>query len=1151
MLEERPNIRRRIGSARSGLSRTGSVRPGSGRVSSARPSSDTRRPKLHTGRPSSAPAPSRPSSAPPQSRTGPSAYSVSRTTTGPGSFKLHDISHLNLKVEGKSIRSVAYTPRRHQPVSRGSLRVVSTHGYSASGKRKQFFTCHKPGQYEKPGQCEKQDFGSDSECSSGMGFGSTYTLPLSVNQPIIYGSAVSFEQPYSSRAGVEFGATFTRGHENDSCEEKSFGSTYTLKNTVNVTNAEEFVFSHRTERSPDTRPEEISSVYPLHNSAIFNKRTIDQRTRLSDKTDVCDSHGVDSDSSCNNRPQPLNSRCVSGRITGDSSNGVQQNEITIMRRDTDTTSNDGSECTVMSLGRKIQIMASSQPNKKVDYDNKDENWDKEWKQLLKQNHELLLRLSSREDLQSPDNASGIDDIKTLSVPVHGSEVQTSLIEESEEKVALDHILKTDIPRTAIYSDDDGDEELLHLSLEDKEVKDDEGRGSLTNSESPECVLEDIIEESSGSDKSSPRTIIQNTDGMEEDQVKGNRETSSNGNLLLPNPEVSMAQVPSEHESSEFSSKTSGENLTNPSKVFSSSTDFTCTTDLPTYRSGAATTYLIRSRFSRERQSKPKPSKDLLEALQMIEDEENKKSEYQEKVYTIANKDENADGSKSKMFDQGSSSSTSNKYNPSEYDGDNTGKIFSSVQRIDGSRAPDLKKSNISSPLIECEATLPVVQVLVEKVFLFTQDLAERWKQADADDSREDLLYQLVEAERLLEQICIQEGRKEDPRKCPDLHTRCEEKLRKKQEESDTRIQKNIELIRKLMDDKKLLTEQCEHMHRNQRLTEKKQADKIKLLEEKHSQEMKSLKERIVTSEQEKREKWTQQKTKVIKETTYRGLETKMKDLSAKHRDEVSQLKAQHWETLRQAEEKYLNQLRNQEDELKKKFEQEKEEACKREREREQQRLELELRQSEQLALNRMDMVRKQHERDLRSLIEEHQRTQDRQRSENETALRETMKEKERLKDEYEDRIKSLIRNYEDDVAALRQKDEKSRSEWREQFMKEQNEARLLAERELRERYKRQRDKEIERAIKEIQLETSNREEQEHRTYDVKIKNLRERYENELNELESSERGARSRYLEMKSILAQKEEEIVYLRARLHTQDLELCELQHMFHPPDD
>lgn len=68
---------------------------------------------------------------------------------------------------------------------------------------------------------------------------------------------------------------------------------------------------------------------------------------------------------------------------------------------------------------------------------------------------------------------------------------------------------------------------------------------------------------------------------------------------------------------------------------------------------------------------------------------------------------------------------------------------------------------------------------------------------DFPDSHEDLLYQLVEAERLLEKICIQEGKKEDPRNSPHLHAKCEEKARKKQEDSDVRIQKNIELIRKV------------------------------------------------------------------------------------------------------------------------------------------------------------------------------------------------------------------------------------------------------------------------------------------------------------------------------------------------------------------
>lgn len=65
------------------------------------------------------------------------------------------------------------------------------------------------------------------------------------------------------------------------------------------------------------------------------------------------------------------------------------------------------------------------------------------------------------------------------------------------------------------------------------------------------------------------------------------------------------------------------------------------------------------------------------------------------------------------------------------------------------------------------------------------------------DCREELLNQMMEAERLLEHICIQEGRKEDPKSSPDLHAKCVEKARKKQEESDARIQKNLELIRKV------------------------------------------------------------------------------------------------------------------------------------------------------------------------------------------------------------------------------------------------------------------------------------------------------------------------------------------------------------------
>lgn len=75
----------------------------------------------------------------------------------------------------------------------------------------------------------------------------------------------------------------------------------------------------------------------------------------------------------------------------------------------------------------------------------------------------------------------------------------------------------------------------------------------------------------------------------------------------------------------------------------------------------------------------------------------------------------------------------------------------------------------------------------------------------------------------------------------------------------------------------------------------------------------------------------------------------------------------------------------------------------------------------------------------------------------------------------------------EELASLQEREERDRKEWREQFTKQETEARQQAERELRERLKRQRDKEIDRAIREIQAETAAREEDQRRNCDAKMK----------------------------------------------------------------
>ncbi|MPC32653.1 Centrosomal protein [Portunus trituberculatus] len=914
------------------------------------------------------------------------------------------------------IRSVSYTPRRQQPVSRGSVRVVSSHAQPSQLRRRQ---------EEAPAFLRE-------------GLGSTYTLRS--------GQRLSPHSPSSSDSDLQ---VLARG---------------------------EYEYS-----VPPMAPEGRGGYWG-----------------------------------------PGGGREDLSRVTAG-----------------DTTSNEDSESTVMSLGRRIQLMAATGPGIAPATA---PAWDTEWRTLLQQNHQLLLRLSSREDLRAEEQQQQQPDTPR-SAPVQDSAVQTLLPDAG--------------PEPPILSGSEAGEEVLPQDEE-----------AVPPHHSPECVLEDIVEESSLSDHSSPRTTTllhcrgkaaspppctdsppshskqalhcpsspnsptlcydrtsPGLDGEEsvhflckspalpQDSFQGplsasplpqeapypprqspssvGQDTDYLWHLSLPpdrlqgggedcplleeaSPHPQHCSSPTmEHKPQTLKHVLQAEDTDTQNRpslptacpttlpppagdqdatlctqdlpTRPSYTDSSCTADLPSYRAGAVTTFIMRSRFSGQDKPAllcPQPSKDLLEALRMIEDEE--------KSATVAE--------------------------PPERDWKGcSGKTVASSAVPSSPCQPTCEK--------EGAASLPVLQVLAEKVFLFTQDLVERWN--------------LVEhSGRWLCGGCIG-----------------------------------------------CWWQFCERLDQRTKQSEKRHADRVKATEERHSQELRSLKERLTISEQERREKWTVQKTRAIRESTHRSLETKLKDMGAKHRDEVSLLKAQHWEALREAEEKHRATLQAQEEELKRKFEEEKEEACRRERDREQQRLDLELRQSEQLSLGRLEAVRRQQEKDLKALIEEHQAALDRMRQEAEAGVREAARERDRMKEEMEDKLRSCTRKYEEEMASLQEREERSKKEWREQFTKQETEARQQAERELRERLKRQRDKEIDRAIREIQAETAAREEEQRRACDAKMKKLRERYEAEMQELECGERAARTRYLEMKSLLTQKEEEIVYLRARLHTQDLELCDLQ--------
>ncbi|XP_050713551.1 centrosomal protein of 131 kDa-like isoform X2 [Eriocheir sinensis] len=1144
MLEERVAFPQRVGSARSGCgsSRVVSARAAGGRIGSARPSSDTHRPKLHTGRPSSAPPghTATPAHAPswPAARLAGHTHAPHRTA---------DVSHLNLRVEGKSFLSLhkAGSYERHKEAvaaaaaaaahSKGAARAAAAAGFGSTYT----VVCLDPEEGQE-GVAGPGRFGDTfSKDGPGDGFGATYTLRSSLggarhspsssdSEPrLLAGGDGDYEGCPSApgEGGGYWGvggsllrppATDTTSNEDSEGTVMSLGRRIQLMAATGPPGSRHHHHHHQQHQQPLWDTEWRTLLQQNHHLLLQLSSREDLRPGQDlrpgedlrageDQADTLRSASLQDSAvqtlpatpppqppgppgyEAGQEPPPLEEAASLGSLSPECVlEDIAEEEASL----SDTASprptlgrthlggRDTPTSPLSSASPRTHQPRAASPHRQ------DTHTHSPSRQPLPEGPTQAMNKAAAagDSLQGPLQASfTLQDMNKQA----GTPPPPPLTDYASRWTDQPQPLKTE-DYTSRWTDHS------HAPAE----MEDHSRGSPT--------LTGETQKTPNLCEPAPEYLSRPPQAAE-DPLKDTATAPEQDGWAADDPLKDTAT------SAATAKQDSPPHPPQP-QVTPAYTDSSCTADLPSYRAGAVTTFIMRSRFAARDKTVPllraQPSKDLLEALRMIEDEEK--------------------------------SAKSAEDLPERDTGTST--------------AP----RGLSSPTVpprgsggerEGGASLPVVEVLVEKVFLFTQDLVERWHLVEQHDRRDELLRQLMEAERQLEGICVSEGCKQDPATSPHLHQACEGRLRRLRAETDARIQKNLDLIRKLMDDKKRLTEECERQEHRAKLSANRQADRTTASEERHTQELKTLKERLAASEQDRRERWTAQKTRSIRESVHRGLDTKLKEMSAKHRDELSLMKAQHWEALREAEEKGRANLQAAEEEWKRKAETEKEEACRRERDREQQRLDMELRQSEQLSLARLEGVRRQQEKDLRALIEEHQAAMDKLRVEAEAGLREAQRERDRVKEECQDRIRTLTRKHEEELSSLQQREERNRSEWKEQWMREQAEARMQAERELRRRLK-SRETRIRQAIREIQAETQAREGEQRMAYDVKIKNMRERYEREMSEMDCGERAARTRYLEMKALLTQKEEEIVYLRARLHTQDLELCDLQQMLQPPD-
>lgn len=380
------------------------------------------------------------------------------------------------------------------------------------------------------------------------------------------------------------------------------------------------------------------------------------------------------------------------------------------------------------------------------------------------------------------------------------------------------------------------------------------------------------------------------------------------------------------------------------------------------------------------------------------------------------------------------------------------------------------------------------------------------------------------------------------------HAKESEKEMKRQlilqkEEYEETIKRHLSFIDQLIDDKKTLSEKCENLVKELKQVDKKYQDKLKAVTDSHSIEMQKLKDMHEAAEKIRREKWIEDKTKKIKEMTVKGLEPEIQRLIAKHKSELKKIKQIHEAELLESDERAAQKYVRMTEELRDQLASEKEAACARERELAKQRYEKQVQQEE-------EAYQQQRRRMLAEIQEEKDRLAQqasRQRAELDK-LQQQLQEKHSyaldvMKSEFDRAREEQENRHATEIRELKERMEIEKQTWEENYRKKQENFLMQRERELKENVKKDRNKEIELVIRQLEEDATSQREECERVAENRIKRIREKYESEMREVEISEKQAMDKYNEMKARLTEVEGENECLKVQMRQREQEVKELQ--------
>lgn len=311
----------------------------------------------------------------------------------------------------------------------------------------------------------------------------------------------------------------------------------------------------------------------------------------------------------------------------------------------------------------------------------------------------------------------------------------------------------------------------------------------------------------------------------------------------------------------------------------------------------------------------------------------------------------------------------------------------------------------------------------------------------------------------------------------------------------------------------------------------------------HARDLKQQREMWQAAEKIKRDKWIQEKTKIIKDQTVQGLEPEIQKLISQHKIQLRQCEERSNDVLAKEKQNLLDQHSRQLEALSSKHVTDRQRACEEEREFARQRY---LKQ-----LERDEMEFQQHKRKLQVENDEQRHRLSESHNENLISIENAHKRqlndlRRQLETEQQTRdrtIEAQTHKHIQDMNNLRNKLQAEKEEWQSNYMKKIESQIRVQQKSFREQLIKERDSEIEMVIQRLESESGSNSSDASRRYRIdlervkseaaqEMKILRDQHslaldkimalQNELKMIQKDDREVQKKLLNMECVLESKD-----------------------------